>query len=1039
MAPYQRTLAPRLGTSALALILAAPLATAQQVDESPGDADLGVEEIVVTGSRITTGNVNAPSPVTTINAAEIDSRGIVRVEDLINTLPQAFAAQGANVSNGATGTSTINLRGLGATRTLVLVDGRRLPFGSPTSAPQDINLIPAQLIERVEVLTGGASAVYGADAVGGVTNFIMRRDFEGIQFDMQGSVFQAGNNNASLEQLFEENDVNDPGPSVNGRNINATFLVGGNFADGRGNATGYVTYQNQNPVLQATRDISGCAFGLQDEGRRFSCLGSSTTFPARLTDFGLAAGPAGAALDAFNRAIDEGRLPADAVPAQSFDLYVEPDGSGVDQFDAATDTFNFNPFNFFIRPNERFNVGAFLNYQLTDKVEAFLDFQFMDDRTNAQIAPGGTFFQTETINCDNPLLTDTQLQSICQPNAFVANPNFLDDEGNPVPGQDQFVPLQQTNPDTGAAEVPLFIGRRLIEGGNRNSDIRHTTYRVVGGFRGQLSERWDFDVSGQFANVIYSETSNNNIFIPNLALALDVVEDPVTGEPVCRREGVIEGCAPFDIFTIGNVTDEALDFIQQPGFNNGEVTQAVFIGTVSGDLTGYGFKSPFAGDGVQTVFGFEYRQDQLDFNSDFVQRNGLLGGVSPDVDGTINVYEFFNETAVPLVQNKRFAESLDLTGAVRFSEFNTTGSQITWAAGATYAPTGDVRFRVQYQQATRSPNPIELFEPQSLGLVDLTVNPNGLYDPCASAPGIAPAASLQQCLRTGATEAQYLAGIADNPAGQFNQLQGGNEDLETEKAETLTIGAVITPRFAPGLTLSLDYYTIQVDDFISTVPSNLALTECLETGDAFFCSLIQRGAGGQLFVGNDAFIEATNVNTGTLETSGIDVNMSYSFDFADLGLAGAGAMSLEYVATYLLALEIQPLPGQDSFDCAGKYGGACAEFNPAAPEYRHRLLVNWQTPFGFDLIGTWRHFNSVSALPVTGPINQKLPSENYFDMSLNAMVSDYLRVRVGVNNVFDNDPPLSSIVGAGFGNGNTFPQVYDALGRFIFAGFTVSF
>ncbi len=991
-----------------ALLAAADTAFAQSQGEPQAAEE--IEQIIVTGSRIARPELTAPSPVTVLEGGEVDTRGVLRVEDLINTLPQAFAAQGSNISNGATGTATVNLRGLGASRTLVLVDGRRLPFGSPTSVPADLNQIPPQLIERIDVLTGGASAVYGADAVAGVVNFIMKRDFEGVQFDFQGSFFQAGNNNKKVEKVLADFNQPDPGSVVDGRAFDFNVIIGGNFDDDKGNVTAWFGYREVNPVLQANRDISACAFGTRNNGTEFSCLGSSSAFPGRFTDFGLGAG---------------------------FNLTIDKDTGKLRNFDFSRDTFNFAPFNYFQRPDERYTFGAFAHYEIHPKVEMFVDLSFMDDRTIAQIAPSANFFVTDRINCDNPLLSAEQLAVFCAPDNLVT-----DEDGNVILNED------------GVPYGILFIGRRNVEGGPRRDDLRHTNYRVVGGFRGDAFRDVRYEVFGQVSNVGFSEVFLNDLSTRKIKQAIDVVLDK-DGNPVCRAAltGEAPDCVPWNIFQLGGVTQDAINFINTPALNKGDVNQLIFGASLVGDMTSYGLVSPWAATGIQLVGGFEYRKDKLELTPDETFKTGDLagqGGPTPAVGGLIEVYEFYGEIQAPIVQDQPFFHEFAVNGAYRFSDYTlTTGTQSTYALGATWSPVPDIRTRGQFQRATRSPNPIELFSPQSIGLFDMVSGPNGLFDPCAGDFDPAtttpePARSFEECARTGVTPEQF-GKIADNPAGQFNALFGGNPELDVEKANTWTAGVVITPRQVPGLTLQVDWFSIKVKGFIGTIDPNITLNACLDSGAPFFCNLIHRGPGGQLFVGDNTFIEATNFNTGSLSTKGVDINLTYDADLADWGLDNAGSLRFHYIATWLDKLVTVPVPSElqefvpedaRRFDCVGFYGSSCGTPNPA---YRHRFSTTWRSPWELDVTVTWRFFDSVKLFGGGAPINEKFPTRNYFDLSFQYPIRDNIELRGGVNNLFDQDPPLSSVVGAGAGNGNTYPQVYDALGRFFHAGITVTF
>ncbi len=962
-----------LGTTGVAALVC----TAANAQES--DAD---DTIIVTGSRIVEGNLVSPSPVTSIGAEEFDARGVLRVEDLLNTLPQVSPSEGAGRANEATGTATVDLRGLGPERTLVLVNGRRLPFGSPTFAPPDINQIPSQLVERVDVLTGGASAVYGADAVAGVVNFIMQDDFEGLEIDIQGSAFQTANSDDNLERVLNDFDQPVPGSTFDGESVNLNVIFGLNSPDGRGNLTSYFNYRRQSEVLQGDRITSACALGTRDGGNDFACVGSGTTFPTHFVE--------GTALDVI---IDE----------TTGDLR---------QFQSPEDTFNFAPLNHLLRPDERYNFGAYGRYEINDSAEFYVDASYSDVTTTAQIAPSGNFGQ-RTFNCDSPFLNDSLLQTLC-----------LDRGVDPAAA------------DPADRLTTLTIQRRNVEGGGRQNRIQHTTFRINGGFRGDINETWSYDVFGQYGQVTYSDVSANFINGNNVANALIVREDPETGEPVCQSvlDGTDPNCVPWNIFELGGVTQGALDYIQAPGFRTGDADQMIFGGYVNGDLGDYGLKFPWAETGVQAVFGAEYRDEYLVQENDFLTESGALGSARPDIAGGIKVYEFYTEMQIPIVQGAPFADDLSITGAYRFSDFyETTGTQSTYAGGISWAPTPSYRIRAQYQRATRSPNPFELFATQDQFEFELPTLPNGNSDPCA---GTTPFASFEQCANTGVTAAQY-GNIANNPANQYTNLSGGNEDLEVEKSDTFTVGLVATPDFIPGLTFSVDYFNIEVEDFIATVPEALTINNCLETGDEFFCSLINRDPStGSLFLGNDGFVVATTVNTGSLKTTGIDFSASYRFE-----VGGFGDVRVDYLSTYLRSVEKVPLPGEEAFDCAGKYSSTNAECGVAQPVYRHRLPVTWSAA-NADISATltWRYFGSADLLSDNpAPVAATLDSVNYIDLSVRGAISENVEMRAGVNNLFDVTAPVSSSIGGSggsFGNGNVFPSAYDALGRFLFVGAT---
>jgi len=927
----------------------------------------------------------AISPVTQVDSAEIDARGTTRIEDLINILPQAFAGQTSQVSNGATGTSNVNLRGLGSVRTLVLIDGKRLPFGSPESSAANLDLVPAQLVERVDVLTGGASAVYGSDAMAGVVNFILKRDFEGVEFDGQIGSYQDSNSNSFAQNVLRAAKQPVPSGSVlDGRNLNLSATFGANTADGRGNVTVNLSYSNQHAVEERNRDISGCAFGLDTGPQSFggvACIGSSTSATGRF--FAI-------------------------TPNGINDVFLQPDGQIVPFVGGPAQTFNFNPFNFLQRPSEKFNFTTMAHYDIKPNVEAYMDLSLTDNQTNAQIAPSGTFAaHNPSIPCSNPF--------------FGSGPgSFFDAFGCTAPTDN----------------ATVFILRRDVEGGPRNSDINLTTFRMVGGFRGTLNDHFDWDTFGQFSRTRYSTVSRNDISIANLDDAFNVVLD-ANGNAVCASGNA--GCVPYNIFQIGGVTQAAVDYITADAFVNGSVEQKILGGNVQTDLGDFGVKSPFAQSGIQLSSGYEYRVDQLQLTPDALSATpggGLtgVGGATLPVAGKSRVFELFAETQAPLVEGAAFAEELTLNAAYRYSDYTVKGNGVnngfttdTYSAGLTWVPINDIRLRGQYQRAVRAPNIIELFSAQNTGLFDLQQNPDGSFDDCA---GPTPFRSLTECARTGVTASQY-GNIPDNAAGQFNAITGGNPNLQPELSDTYTLGAVVQPSMIPGLSVSVDYFDIKVKQAISTIPPVQAFERCLDTGDAAFCNLITRDTAGSLFLDNTSGgVLATAVNIATLKTSGVDIAAAYQYD-----MGKAGSLSFNYVGTLLDTISTTSFPGSPAKECKGLVSGQCGTPNP---KYRHRMMGTWSSPFHVDMTLTWRYFGSVSR--DGGPqntINDHFSAKNYFDLSGQYYASERVTFRAGINNLLDTDPPISTETGAGFGNGNTYPGVYDSLGRFLFFGVNV--
>ncbi len=953
------------------------------------------DEIVVTGSRIPSTNASSTSPVTTIGNVEFDIRGTSRVEDLVNTLPQAFAAQGANISNGATGTAQVNLRGLGSVRTLVLVDGRRLQYGSAISSAPDLNQIPGALVERVDVLTGGASAVYGSDAVAGVVNFIMIKDFEGVRIDGQMGGYQHTNNNSLSQDILAFRNIAPPEKGVfDGKGQEITLIIGANSEDGRGNVTAYAGYRNNDVISQGDRDYSACQFG----GGTFTpvtpfgygCSGSPTT------DIGVFATPTG------TFTLDENG------PGNTFrptDVFVNP---------LSADAFNFAPTNFYQRPDERYVLGAFAHYEVNEHADVYTQAMFYDYTSDAQIAFSGTFFNPTSINCDNPLLSAQQAGILCGANA-----------GLPV-------------------TATLYPGKRLTEtGAGRNDHIRLQSFRIVAGVRGDLFEGWTYDTFFQYANTHNAQRYENDASITRMIRALDVVD--VGGVPTCRSvvNGTDPACVPLNIFTIGGVTPAAAAYVSLPSFQDGDTFQYTGQVNLTGDLGQYGMKSPWAEDGIGLAGGFEWRKDQLVYTPDALFQSGDLagqGGTTPPTSGSIETTDFYVEAEIPLVSGMAFAELLKFNGGYRHSDVSTSGSYSTWKLQGDWQVTPDFRVRGGWQRASRASNVLESFAPQRTGLTALTAV-GGLSDPCA---GATPIATLAQCMNTGVSAAQY-GSIANNPANQYNAVFGGNANLRPEVSDTYTVGVVLTPEFVPGnLFVSVDYFDIKVSDYISGPSGDNIMGRCL-SGEAFACSLINRAPGnGSLWLGTAGFITLLNNNTGSIQTSGVDINGNYGFDFADVGLGDAGGLSFDLVGTYLIDYLIEPQPGDPLSACDGKYAGICDTFIGApSPVWRHKLRTTWEMPIGVDASVSWRYFSSVDQFGIANPDpsvdrNHTLGSRHYIDLAASYNITEKWNVRVGANNVLDKDPPLTAQQ-TGFTNGNTYPQTYDAQGRFLFLGTTIDF
>jgi len=1011
------------GGAASALTLGlAPVAVAQ---------DGAVEKVTVTGTRIKQRNLITTSPITQVTAVDIDTQGVTKVEDLTNQLPQIFASQGSNISNGASGTATLSLRGIGGARTLILINGRRMPYGSPggdTSA--DLNGIPGQMVDRIEVLTGGASSIYGSDAVAGVVNFIMRRDFEGVQIDAQYGFFSHHNDYdgpGNLRAAIAARNLTNPAQFElppehvdDGFSKDITGVMGSNSADGMGNITLYAGYRQNEEVLQRWRDYSACSLGtgLQTLGgvpNTFVCGGSGTQNPARFYSPGFGYLTIGS--DGFTRPICNN-----------------------------TDLYNFGPLNFYQRPDERYTLGAFGHYQVHEQVELYTELMFFDYRTVAQIAPSGNFFSTTTVNCGNPFLNGTMR----------TNPDGTHTGGFNV-GSGAFSSAELTAmgctgaPTTinltggtigGNATVPFYAARRNVEGGGRQDDFHNISYRIVTGATGEIIPGWEYDLSLQYAQVTTSRIYRNEFSILRLGRAMNIVTqaggDAALGTPddvpVCQSfiDGTDPDCKPWNIFQLGGVTAESLRYLQVPLLRSGNTSLHQGIFTINGDLGTLGMKSPWADTPFAVVLGLESRRDFLEETTDVSFETGDGAGQGGPTKtfgkGAVDVTEYFGELEMFLLENQDFAKQVKVDLAYRYSEYDNSITADTWKIGADWAPTEDIRFRGSRQRAIRAANVFELFFPQTPGLFDMNDDPCDSTDP--GGDGVAP---VGNCVGFGlhqVTLTQYnTGGTLNSPAGQYNALFGGNLNLQPETADTATLGIVLTPSFVKGLFLSVDWFHLEIAGLISTDGAASTVNDCFFNG--INCGRITRNPGGNQLWRGTGIVEDTNTNVDAgLEVTGIDVNGSYNFDLEMLEMGtGAGALQFDYIATYYLEWIT------DGVDCVGRL--QCG--NSVTPEYRHRLRATWMTPWDADLALTWRLRGEVEDLnrAVTHP-DRLFETEHYFDIAARVNLPLNTALRVGVNNALDNDPPLSRFTGAGFGNGNTFPQNYDSMGRFVFMGLTVS-
>ena len=980
-----------------------PPPAAASSDENANTPSLS--EVVVTGSRISEPGLESISPVTTVTSKDIAAQGFSSVEDVLNNMPQVMADQGSGVSNGATGTATVNLRGLGPQRTLVLIDGRRLMPGDPNNTPinagpADLNNIPIALVDRIDLLTGGASAVYGADAVAGVVNFVMNDHFQGFRVDVNGGAYQHSQHSSYGNLAPAAGDGSAPSSTIDGGNRDVTFIIGNNFADGKGNATAYLEYRSQAPLLEAARDFSRCtlAGGYVDP----ACSGSSTAATGRFY----------------------------AVNGNFFTppFLTESTANGGSLVPwTSADAFNYGALNYYQRPDTRWNAGAFAHYDYSDKGQVYTEFMFMSDHTVAQIAPSGAFIGSGlgvnpatgnpdgdwAINCNNPLLSAQELGVLC-------------------------------GGSTTAGNAQVLFGRRNVEGGDRQDDLTHTSFRMVIGTKGEINNVFSYDVYAQEGMTLLQENYQNDVSKARLANALDVVTG-ANGQPICAANANgangAPGCVPYNIWGTGPVSAASVAYFTTPGFLEGNTEERIYHADMTADLGQIGVKLPTANEGLFLNYGAEYREEFETLSPDQEYITGDLAGQgSPTLPlhAGFGVKEGFLEGRLPVLQDAPFAKELSVEAGYRYSAYDLGFNTNTYKFGGDWAPTSDFRVRAGYNRAVRAPNLTELFAERYVGL-------DGSTDPCASSSGSKAPASAALCARSGITAAQYgTLGTPGNPSGQYNGRLGGNPNLKPEIADTYTFGLVLTPTALPNLTATIDYFDIKIKNDITTYGANLIVDQCVYQDNPQFCAMVHRDPGtGSLWFSTTGYIDDPLENLGYQWTRGVDFGARYRQE-----LGTFGRMDFNFTGTYTASFITEPYAGSGSYDCAGYFGATC---NNPQPKWRHVIRDTWSTPVkSLDLTVSWRHFGSVkddatspaSLLNGTPPNGiTRIASFEYFDLTASYMVFPGVTVRMGVNNVLDKDPPILPTTGlsSAFFNGNTYPQIYDYLGRYLFANLTADF
>jgi len=928
-----------------------------------------LEQIVVTGSRIARQDFESASPIVTVGSELFQQSGSSTVETVLNTLPQfvpSVTSTSNNPSNG--GQANIELRGLGTSRTLVLLDGKRIIPANPTGVV-DLNMLPASLLQNVEVITGGASAVYGSDAVAGVVNFRLR-EMEGIEVDGNWGITDRGD----------------------GDEWTVGLTGGTKFADGRGKLMGNVTYSERQEVLQGDRRFSEVALdtvpdpeplgsGTIRQGRFDASTANPTSQAARDAVFGAYGVPAGTVTNSALGFNADGTLFGVNTLANFRGDRNEPLQPAVAPY-----SYNFAPVNYLQLPLERTTAFGRASFEVNEYFEPYAQVLWADYTADQQLAA-------------------TPLTGISIPvtNPFVqANPDL------------SALLASRTNPNAN-----FTWRKRMDEVGPRVSSNEYSVYQATVGTKGDLpfGDGWTYDVYYSQGETDWTEKQQGNI---STAATLELVQAADGGAALCGGNG-------FNPFGIGSVSPECAAYISRDAQNDQTIELTVAEASITGSL----FDLPAGA--LQTAFGVFYKEDTYEYQPDAVLSAGCpfacdIQGFNANqgFEGSTDSTEFYFEALVPLLKDMTGAQALDLSLGYRYADYSTVGGVDSYKAELMWQPVSPLRVRGSYQRAVRAPNLSELFTPQQINFPSI---PGG--DPCDI--GNNPSAAAQAlCIAQGINP-------ADLPTYEygFSQVEGffsGNTDLSEETADTYAVGVVFSSPFenqwASNLQVSVDWYSIEIEDAITAISANTFIQRCFNDRGAnptfdpnnFYCGYFTRADSGDI-------IDALEIgrNSGALETSGVDVQVDWRAD------VGPGSLGVNWIVAYTDSYEItQNAADGISDEYAGfAVGGVATSF----PEWKSTFNIGY-TLGGWGLNARWRYIDSMQDWNFQ---DFEVPSVDYFDINMSYAfdegVMDGLTLRAGIENVSDEDPPFFP----SYTQSNTDPSQYDVLGRRYFVGLNYAF
>lgn len=963
------------------------IATPAFAQDAAADEDANAT-IIVTGSRIRVNSVaESPSPLQVVDEKAIQRSGVVNLQEVLLKNPAfgtpTISRTNSNFSTASAGVATVDLRNLGTARTLVLVNGRRYVAGVPGSSAVDLNTIPTQFIERIDLLTGGASSIYGSDAVAGVVNIVTKDNFEGIEMTGQYGISSKSDD----------------------RRVQASLTTGGRFAGDRGHFIAHLGYSDEGAVFSRDRARSAI-----DQASRGAFV---TGDPAEIFTI---------QRPFFSSFAPQGRFfRAPGVTAGTFDA----SGQFITGFSTngtatrAANGFNRSAFRTIAIPTERYLIAVNAGYEVTDDIEIFTEATYAKSKTESELEPF-------------PLDSADVLPAT---GGFFNIENF-DDNGNLV--VNPFVPaglLALLGDNTGDGLRDVAFTRRLADVANRGNIADRDTFRILVGAKGTLFETWNWDAFYAFGETTESQISTGQFNVVNLRNALQVTRD-ATGALVCLDpQARAEGCVPTNVFGRGTITPDMLRYFDAPGFLKTDTTQ---------QLAGFNFSGPLAdlwGAGpVMLAFGGEYRKEFSDSAFDALQQAGLNGGNAiPRTTGQFDVKELYAEVRVPVL-TESFIHSLSLNGAARVSDYSTTGSVYSFNAGVDFAPIRDVRFTAIWARSTRAPNINELFSPPSQNF------PTGLSDPCEGISATTTGTLGTVCRSYPGVVANIAQNgvFTLNQADQqgISGFDRGNPLLGEEQGNSFTARLVINPKSVDALknlTFTAGYSNIRIKDAIVATPRQFILSQCFEEGVLSFCDFVTRRPTplGSNSAGSLDEIDSAVTNSGGIKARGLDFTLSYVQDLESWGL-GSGTLGMNASYVHMLNAFVIPLPGSDRDYFDGEVGAAKDRFTAQLNYSRGQFDLSFTgTYIGASYLDD--QFLSEFGLDRHDPLG-RVAAEFYLDMQTRFQVTDTFEFYGGVNNLLDGSPPpiISGLPGNVTGT-ETDAGTYDAIGRRFYVGARMRF